>query len=295
MALVRIAEKDLRVGAPLDFAVYTATGKLLINQGGCIRSENQRDRLVAMGGFRDAESAQPGKRAPAQESLIVSTASHDRAIADARPVAAPSEILPKNLERLQLTVVARPDAALQVEFVGSISGTALVVAVLTGFEFLEPEVEVECKALLGRKIYRFHTVVTGRNQSPAQVVYLAHPDAVTAHVVRKHPRIATSMAARLIRNDCIAAGFDVTVVNVSMGGASLRASDRYLKIGEHFKLALRLRAEGKVHAVVFHCIARNSRPTDGGVLIGVEFSGFPNDARSLLKTHMFETATSSHL
>jgi hypothetical protein len=296
MNLVKVAPHELKIGTPLPFAVYSATGKLLLTRGYCVRSESQRDRILTAGGFRD--DAAPADRTeapmPAPANLLISTAKHDASAREsASPVTSIAGTLPKVIDAMQLSIVGHTHAPLQTDYVGSIAGQALLLTATTGHELFEPGVEVECKALRGRKVYMFRSTVIGRSELPVRLVYLAQPDTVRTHIVRKHVRVSTELAGRLIRNDCIAAGFDVTVVNVSLGGVALSATDVIVNVGEHFKLSLRLRADGKLHAVVLNCIARSLRHVDGAVLVGVEFSNRTPDITALLRAHLFEMATGS--
>jgi c-di-GMP-binding flagellar brake protein YcgR len=297
MVLVKLSAQELQVGTPLPFAVYSASGKLLLTRGYCVRSEGQRDRILAAGGFRDEDAPieRPHGEGVMSSELLISTAKHDAPIN--RPkldrAAAVTGTLPKTLESMQLTLVGCDHPPVQAEFVGSVAGSALVVTAGSVHELLDAGMSVECKGLLGRKIYRFSSTVIGRSESPVKVAYLAYPQTVQTQVVRKDVRVSTELAGRLIRNDCVAAGFDVAVVNVSLGGVALRLADALVNVGEHFKLALRLRADGKVHAVVFNCIVRNLRRAAGAVLVGAEFSNRSVDTTALLRIHMFETATGS--
>jgi hypothetical protein len=99
------------------------------------------------------------------------------------------------------------------------------------------------------------------------------------------------VAARVIRNDVAAAGYDATVVNVSIDGLQLSLRDATLVPGEHFKLALRLPTDGKMHAVLWNCVARNVRRKKDGVLVGAEFGARTDEAKVLLKDFVFEMAT----
>ncbi|WP_250536314.1 PilZ domain-containing protein [Caballeronia sp. AZ10_KS36] len=297
MVLVKLSAQELQIGTPLPFAAYSASGKLLLTRGYCVRSEGQRDRILAAGGFRDedAPTERPHAEGVRSSELLISTAKHHASIN--RPkvdrAAAVTGTLPKTLESMQLTLVGCGHPPVQAEFVGCVAGSALVVTAGSAHELLDAGMSVECKGLLGRKIYRFSSTVIGRSDSPVKVVYLAYPETVQTHIVRKDVRVSTELAGRLIRNDCVAAGFDVAVVNVSLGGVALRLADALVNVGEHFKLALRLRADGKVHAVVFNCVVRNLRQAAGSVLVGAEFSNRSLDTTALLRIHMFETATGS--
>ncbi|WP_167354125.1 PilZ domain-containing protein [Caballeronia fortuita] len=297
MALVKITARELEIGSPLPFAVYSASGKLLLARGCLVHSEGQRDRILSAGALRSesASTSPSGECAPRPDELLISTTRHDGEpavpIVDAATVS--FETLPKTIDSIQVTVIGNDPAPVRTDFVGSVSGNALLVTASKGHELLRAGIEVSCNALRGRKIHQFRSTVLGRSETPVRVIYLAWPESVQTQVVRSHVRVPTEMPGRLIRNDCVAAGFDVTVTNVSLGGVAFRASDALVNVTEHFRLALRLRAGGKLHAVMFNCIARNVRRIDGGVQMGAEFSSQAADVMSLLRQHMFETATGS--
>lgn len=297
MALVKITASELQIGTPLPFAVYSAAGKLLLARGYRVQSESQRDRILAAGGLRseDAVTSASSESAPRPAGILISTARHEEESGEAildEPIAN-TGMLPKTLDSIQVTVDGSGTLRCQTDFVGSITGRALLVTATDGHELFETGAEVACSALRGRHIHQFRSTVIGRSETPVRVIYLAWPESVKTQVVRNHVRVSTEMPGRLIRNDCIAAGFDISVTNVSLGGVAFRASDALVNVAEHFRLGLRLRAGGKSHAVVFNCIARNVRRVDGGVLIGAEFSSQQADTMALLRHHMFEAATGS--
>jgi hypothetical protein len=298
MALVKITAQELEVGSPLPFAVYSASGKFLLARGYLVQSESQREKILAAGGLRseDAAARPSSGSAAGLGGMLISTAKHDEGSRGAilgQAATANTQTLPKTIDSIQVTVCGSEPLPCQTDFVGSIPGRALLVTASNGHELLKTGAEVSCNALRGRNIHQFRSTVLGRSETPVKVVYLAWPESVQTHVVRDHVRVSTEMRGRLIRNDCIAAGFDVAVVNVSLGGVAFRASDALVNVAEHFRLGLRLRAGGKLHAVVFNCIARNVRRVDGGALIGAEFSSQMADTMALLRLHMFEAATGS--
>jgi hypothetical protein len=292
MALVKITARDIKIGTPIDFAVYSATGRLLLTRGYRVQSESQRERILA-GGFRDLDMGR-AEQFDAAGKLLISTGNHAAAAMDNSVGTSILAALPKTLDGLQVTLIGREDRPLRTEFVGAIRGDALILAPLSENEPMTIGVEVECKVLLGKKIYKFSSKVIGTSEAPVKLVYLAYPKVVQTHVVRKHVRLSTNLTGRLLRNDVVAAGFDAAVENVSLGGVALRLSDALLNVGEHFKLSLRLRADGKLHAVVFNCVARNTRRrADGAILVGAEFSSQSVETVALLRLHLFETATDS--
>lgn len=292
MALVKVTARDIKIGAPIDFAIYSASGRLLLTRGHCVQSDSQRERILAVG-FRDPDVGR-AEQVGAAGKLLISTGKHAAAAMDNSVTTSIPAALPKTLDGLQVTLIGREGRPLRTGFVGAIRGDALILTPSSENEPMTIGAEVECKALLGRKVYKFSSKVIGTSETPVKLVYLAYPNVVQTHVVRKHVRLSTDLAGRLIRNDVVAAGFDAVVENVSLGGVALRLSDALLNVGEHFKLALRLRADGKLHAVVFNCIARNTRRcADGAILVGAEFSSQTVETVALLRLHLLETATDS--
>jgi hypothetical protein len=296
MALIKVTARDLEIGTPLPFAVYSSSGKLLLARGYFVQSEIQRDRILAAGGLRSEDALEGTSGGGAgRRDLLISTARHDKEMREAifDEVTARADTVPKIIDSIQVTVSGSQHPPFQTDFVGSISGSALLVTASTGHEVLKTGADVACNALRGRKIYKFRSSVLVRSETPVRVIYLAWPESVQTQVVRNHVRVSTQLPGRLIRNDCVAAGFDVTVANVSLGGVAFRAHEAIVNVAEHFRLGLRLRAGGKLHAVMFNCVARNLRRIQSGVLVGAEFSSQTADTMAVLRQHMFETATGS--
>jgi len=291
MAFVQVCRGDVQLGAPIRFSIYTANGRLLLNRGCCISSEAQLERLFDVGAYRDDNG--PGARngSGSARSILISSANHRPAPSAATAITVDFPALTQALDCLQLTVEGVDKRSVQTAYVGTVKGSALIVTAPKDDELLQPGVVVQAKMIFGRDVYTFGTRVTARHAAPSDLVVLAHPEKVVKHRVRRHRRVETRVAARVIRNDAVAAGYDATVVNVSIDGLQLSLRDTALMPGEHFKLALRLPTDGKTHAVLWNCVARNVRRKKDGVLVGAEFGARTDEAKVLLKDFIFEMAT----
>ncbi|BAL22369.1 HD-GYP domain-containing protein [Azoarcus sp. KH32C] len=70
----RVSPSDIRLGEPLPYAVYDASGMLLLKAGFVINTERQRDVLVENGSYVSIDSAQPK---PARPNLPTATVTEE--------------------------------------------------------------------------------------------------------------------------------------------------------------------------------------------------------------------------
>lgn len=302
MALVKVSHVDVKLGAPLEFALYSAAGKLLLSKGYVVQSANQLERIFNVGAFRDddARSRESTALSGANEALL-NAVSHAETDGDAdgadeanpaAPVSFP--VMAGGPEVFQLTVPGGSHTPVRANYVGSLKGRSLIVALDEPDATLQAGVDVDAKVLFGRSIYLFPTRIVARSSEPFDVLYLDYPQAVKRHTLRQHFRIDVNLPARLLRNDAVTSGFEATVVNLSLNGAGLSVPQASLQIGEHFKLSIRLSVSGRFHAVMVNCMVRNLRNVGSGVMVGAEFGALPEETRHLVKDFVFEAATGAH-
>lgn len=291
MALIKLSAGEVRLNQPIDFAIFSHTGKLLLSEGYRIQSERQLERLFADGAFRDDAAQASRERRPAADQAatqrpLISEANH-RAASATFTVPSAFPVLPDAFEGFQLTV-AGVDQSIHAKYIGKIDGQGLLVSA-TSCDALTAGVAVRGRLLFGRDIYAFDTRVVTRSTEIAGVVLLEAPQSVTRHRVRRHPRVNVSLPARLIRND--SSGFDVTVVNLSVDGLGLVVDEASLKPGEYFRLALRIAAEGRTHTLTFNCIAQNVRVHPKGFAIGAQIHAATAESKAVLRSFVFESVT----
>jgi c-di-GMP-binding flagellar brake protein YcgR len=292
MALVKISARELVLDRPLPFRVYSGSGQLLLNEGNSLHSASQRDRLLDMGAFRDANPAvRQITSAGAGDTILLSTASNDT-IRPSAPelVQGGFPTLPTGIELFQLTACAGDEASFRVQYVGAVADQALLVTVEDACEALKMGAEFEAKVICGRAVYAFRTRIAARDTRLTKLFQLEYPSTIKRHTIRKHMRIGTQLSARLLRNDGLATGFDAQVINVCANGIGFFLSDAALEVGEHFKIALRLKVEERTHAVMLNCIARSLSRKDDGLKIGAEFGVVSEDVRRIVQAYIFQQA-----
>jgi hypothetical protein len=138
-------------------------------------------------------------------------------------------------------------------------------------EALKKGTELEAKVICGRAVYAFRTMVSGLDIRIPKLMHLDYPAVIKRHMIRKHMRIGVQLSARLLRNYVIAAGFDAEITDVCANGIGFFLPDATLEVGEHFKIALRIKVDERTHAVMLNCIARNLSRKDNGLKVGAEF------------------------
>lgn len=295
-ALVKVTHKELALGMPIPFPIYSESGKLLLNAGYVLRSDTQLERLFVVGAFRAGEaSTGASEQSSANDSIHAGLGADKPAPSQDLPVSAPFPTIAAGPEAFQITLRGENKTTLRAEYVGVVKGRGILVTVPENDESLQLGAEVDVKLLHGRSIYQFRSRVASRSGAPFDILYLDYPQSVTQHTVRQHLRIEVNFPARLLRNDAVMAGFDATVVNLSLNGIGVSLKDATLDKGEHFKLSVRLGISNKSYPLMLNCIVRNTRQMDGHMMIGAELGALPDDIRRLLKDYVFEAATGTNL
>lgn len=289
MTLVKVSQREVKLGAPLEFSVYSAAGKLLLSKGYVLQSTSQIDRLFDVGAFRD-QSTPSRQTSEAGSRLPVFTPTRRPSEA---PIATNTDFpaMIVKPEAFHLTIVGGDGVPIASNLVGVVSGQGLLITVDSHFEALLPGTEVEVKILFGRNIYRFSTRAVGRSAAPFEIVTLDYPQAVSKVTLRQHFRVKTALTGRLLRNDGMTSGFDASIVNLSLSGLRLSLSSVSLNVGEHFQLSIRLCINGRFQAVMLNCVARNRSQSEEATLIGAEFGALSDETRRLVKDFVFEAAT----
>lgn len=297
MALIKVSAAEVRLNRPIPYAIYSNSGKLLLNEGQCIQTERQLERIFSEGAFRDDRAPAcsprgPGSGMPGGARVHEpAAASLKSAPAPAEPATKPGEFpkLPPAFEGFQLTPEGEESGAVAVTFIGAIHGQGLLVNA-PGCDALQPGVAVDGRLLFGRDVYAFRTRVASRSADFAGVVLLDYPHGVRRHPVRRHRRVPTAIPAQVVRNDT--QQFQAQLVDVSVEGVGLKVAHCCVQPGEHFRLALRLTVQDRTHSLLLNCIARNIRAQkNGDFLVGAQLNVAAAETRALLRAFVFEAAT----
>lgn len=292
MPLVPLSQREVTIGVPLPFSVYTADGKLLMGRGHIVQSAEQCERLFALGPFRQLL---PGERrndaSSAQEEAAPASAGRTRREHDDQVFVGAFPQAGCTPEDFVITLASGPAISSRTRYVGVLDDVSLLLAGKDVDPAFVPGEAVEGQFIAGRYRHAFESEVIGRHASPFDVLYLRYPTEVRSRALRRHVRVGIDVTAHLSRNDLSMAGTEVRAVDLSAAGVGLLVNSNSLAPGEHFKLSLPLSRAGRVRTAPLNCIARNRRTKGGETLVGAEFGNTSGDVRALVKDFVMDVLT----
>ncbi|SAK92919.1 Flagellar brake protein YcgR [Caballeronia pedi] len=296
MARVRVSCADLSVGVPLQFPIYSVSGDLLLGRGYVIQKQDQIDRLIEMKAFRhEMRGEYRGiQNGPVFGILNTNARTQSRESRSQGPVVTTFPAFTRGPEFFLLSVRRQEDVSFSVNFVGTLKGQSLLVTVPQCADAFQPGAEVKGKIVVGRYIYMFHSRVQARVLEPFDILHIDLPVQATRQIFRRHLRVDVDLNARVIRNDMTTAGFDATIVNLSIGGMGISVPEADLMVGEHFRISLRLPAgDGFGPSLMLTGIVRNASVRSAQHRVfGVELQGLSDQERASLQNYIFDIATS---
>ena len=293
MTLVKVSPQEIKLGAPLEFSVYSVAGKLLLSKGYVLESVTQLDRLFDVGAFRDRSVGFGGASVASPRVPVFARPVSPAKAPVAMEVDFPAMVVKP--EAFLLTIGGGAGVPLTAKLVGVVNGQGLLITIEDAQAAILPGTEVEVKIVFGRNAYQFSSTVLACNEMPFGIVTLDYPRRVKKVTLRQYFRVRTDLTGRLLRNDGMTSGFDASLVNISLNGVRLSLSGAIVNVGEHFQLSVRLCVNGRAHAVMLNCVARNCRRNGESVIIGAEFGALSDDTRRLVKDFVFEAVTDAVL
>lgn len=291
MPLVPLSQREVTIGVPLPFSVYTAEGRLLIGRGHIVHSKEQCERLFALGAFRQPFPSERRDDAKPAHKETPTAAARTRRDHEEQVFVGTFPTTGCTPEDFVITMADDSGLSARTQFVGLLDGVSVLVAGNDIDPAFAPGVAVDGQFISGRYRHAFQSEVIGRHADPFDVLYLRYPDKVRARPLRRHVRVGIDVAARLSRNDRPMAGTEVRAVDLSPAGVGLLVNSNSLAPGEHFKLSLPLPRAGRVSTAPLNCIARNRRARGGETLIGAEFGHTPGEVRALVRDFVLDVLT----
>ncbi|KWU19147.1 PilZ domain-containing protein [Burkholderia cenocepacia] len=292
MALVKVAFHEVTAGTPLDYAVYSASGKLLAAKGYVFQSEASVERLFAAGAFKEGAASRTPSRKPAASPTAVSAEPKGAASHQAlEAVVTDFPCAPTGPEVFQLSLKGADDRVFRADYVGAIKGKTLLVSAPADAPQFQAGSVLIAKVFFGRHIYLFETRVLARHNMPSDIVHLEYPQKTRRHILRKHLRVDVQLRGQLFLHDSVTTGRDATVVNASLSGLGVHCAESLLAVGDHFQLAVKLPFDDRIHPVMLHAVVRNVRNAPAiGQAIGAEIWQPSDDLRNHLQSFIFEAA-----
>jgi len=288
MSLILVGKNDIAVGKPLPWQLYDQEHKVLMEHGSIIRDREQLDGLLASGAYRELSWETPeGSRLSAGQALP------DPADADQLGAQFTFDDMKLKVEsRLQLEPpVQLGRERLMVKVIGYLKGVSLLVTAPISpngvrLQLLEGE-RVVMRSFSGQNAFAFTCTIVRACKLPFEYLHLAFPDTIQGVMIRKAPRVKSSIIAA-IQN---AGGHDAEeqipalISNISASGAALDAKRPLGRKGDVLSLAFRvnlhkidafLSLRGVIRAVLQG--DATDLPDPGTIRYGIEFQNLqPND------------------
>lgn len=239
----KIGVKDIEIGKPLLYPLYDGNRVLLLKRGAVVESAHQCEQLIERGLYRNlkeraalTEQAPVAKEAPtSRESMTTLEATKIR-IGDALQMQSSAEA-----------------PRLTVKLIGYLKGRGLIVSVPESdgeFVMLKEGQSFIVRFFSGQNAYAFTSVVARQTSVPFPQVYLSYPREVRGLVIRKDSRIDVDLIASISLEDesGVSAG---KIVNLSTGGAALRAKGRLGGKGDTISVKFKILINDMQSFVVF--------------------------------------------
>ncbi|ABE37234.1 pilZ domain protein [Paraburkholderia xenovorans LB400] len=301
MALVKLQPGDITSDDPIPFPIYSADGKLLLQEGQSVTTSSLLDRLYDLGYRKSTEKVRSGPFNPVShapqvntELLISSAHAHEKALPKPEAISGRSmNVLPTLKHRVEFfrLTPAGGSEAIHVDLVGVVHEKTIIVRSTGPDEsvVLDPEHSYQAKLFTGSHLSTFSTRLTPDGVGPFGCYYLEYPDNLIHATVRKHRRVTTSFPAKLQSGEYQRASVDVTVSNISLIGAGVSSSVDFLTVGQSARLSMNLSVAQRVRPVEVYVEVRNRREKDGGFFYGLEFVRVSDEVRLEIKDFVLDS------
>lgn len=247
---IKVGVNDVEVGKPLLFPFYDGNRKLLLQRGYIIESAHQREMLIERGLYRSVS-----ERAPVAESSVV---------AKEAPTSRES-ISPLDATKIRVGDVLQMQSSaeaprLVVKLIGYLKNRGLIVTVPEsdgGVVMLKEGQSFIVRFFSGQNAYAFTSTVARQTSVPFPHLHLSYPREVRGLEIRKDSRIDVELIAAItVDGEGEAKAGAGKIVNLSTGGAALRAKGRLGNKGDVISVKFKLLINDIQSYVVFDCIIR---------------------------------------
>jgi c-di-GMP-binding flagellar brake protein YcgR len=262
-ALYRLRKEQVAIGRPLAWPVYDRDGQLLLCAGYVIETPRQLERLSENGLYRprmEVFKPEAVGAAGGGEGWKIATAGHHEYRFEEidLPVGA----------TLQLQRIGLDETRYSTQLVGYLLGATILVRVPTddgSLVLLREGQPLVVRAFSGTDAFAFVTQVTTARYSPQPYLHLAWPAVVAGTTVRQQRRIETRLIATVSADGADgAASKAAKVVDLSAGGARLRANEKLGEAGARLSIAFRLPTASADATLALAAEVRSAEPVEGG-------------------------------
>ncbi len=287
MTLIRVRKNDIDPGKPLPWSLFDGRKRLIFKRGLMPGSMHQFEKLVANGLFRD--SGVDRDSTPAAERQA--------------PAETEFEDLPLDLVRLQIgdalqlqSQAGDGQSRHYVRLIGYLKGHSVFVTAPTqdGKVMLMREGQnFVVRAFCGKHAYAFPSTIDKVVNSPFPFLHLSYPASVRGLAVRRFARVDVQIIASIsLAGDEGGTPKAATIVNLSLGGARIKASAPLARRGAEIVLKFRLDMNDVESYLVVpatvRAIAHDETDPQGLVEHGVEFGNVGQQDQLVMTAFVYQ-------
>ena len=294
--LIPVRKADIVLGKPLPWAVYDASGVLLLNRGVTVTSQHQLDTLTEKGLYRQGHPSQAVPQHGESSMEAFSGAeehSHELGL---------EQIRLDPGETIQLQEQEGAGERHNVRFIGFVRGRSVLVSHPVQGDKLIYVHEGQCylvRAFSGVSVCSFNTRVQKVCLTPYPYLHLTYPHSVRAVRLRKAPRVPVDIVIAIHEEEGGRLMGSGRIVDLSLGGTRIHAPNHFGERDVRVFISFKAKLDGVEQIVTAPAFVRSQREEtdDKGrpvKVTGVEFGELTPTQRlvimNLVYQHLFKEA-----
>ena len=248
-SFIKVSVNDVQVGKPLLNPLYDGNRKLLLKRGYIIESAHQCEMLIERGLYRNLHE----RAAPAEQPVATGVPPSRETITTIEA----AKIRIGSVLQMQSSADA---PRLVVKLIGYLKNRGLIVTLPEAageLVMLKEGQSFIIRFFSGQNAYAFTSVVSRQTSVPFPHLHLSYPREVRGLEIRKDSRIDVELITAVLMG---AEGEQHSgagkIVNLSRGGASLRAKTQLGNKGDTINVKFKISVHDMQSYVVFDSIIR---------------------------------------
>ncbi len=292
MSMILVSKSDIAIGKPSPWRLYDQKHKVLVEQGDMVRDNEHLAELLADNVCRELSWEAPSDKNGGGNLPAAGTTPDQTRADEAGTQFTFDDMKLKAESRLQLEPPKQLGSErILVKVIGYLRDISLLVTAPTTADGLRLQLiegeKVVMRSFSGQNAFAFACTIERVCKLPYEYLHLSFPDVIQGVVIRKAPRVKTSIIAAVQNTNSHNAGEQVSALisNISANGAALDAKRLMGKKGDILNLSFRvnlhkidalLSVKGVIRAALSSEVADLSDPEI--VRYGIEFQNLqPND------------------
>jgi len=298
----------IQVGIPLEFPVYDIHGRLLMQTGTVVTTEDQLERLVDRGLYLNKKTINQlrsgNTKGDASTSKNVKADGAERA---EKLVDFPFNSI-KLGESIQISPLtdATNNTKYIVKFLGGLEKNSLICSAPKIDEklvYIKEHSGFLVRLFSGKDVYNFTTIVTAIYSQPYPHIHLKFPKDVYSKNLRNNQRVATSIICSLVNissgelKETTSAG---RIIDLSLGGVMVESSTVAGQINDEMECTFKLKLNDKEVLFSIPSVLRNiTEPANANSARkynqGIQFKEISFQDKAILQGYIYQLLTGKDL